>query len=180
MGIQASGCVSLKDIFKKKIDPPKEDDDSPSLTSIPSTSNTCLPQVQRLKTNSSFENKDDVDHSVCSGKQFACVEQEGKISSIDKEDSITKKNDFTNDVSDDIMKLNNDLDESYWFSPPKTDEITDFFKYHPIQPNVKLLNSEKLYKRKDKTWRKWITYSKSQQLYFCSIGMTCISSSTRK
>lgn len=72
-------------------------------------------------------------------------------------------------MNDDVMKLKNDLSEDYWFKPPKKEEITIFFKYHPIQISITNFNSEKLYKRKDKTCRKWVTYSKSQQLFFCSI-----------
>ena len=72
-------------------------------------------------------------------------------------------------MNDDVMKLKNDLSEDCWFKLSKIDEITIFFKYHPIQINITNFNSEKLYKRKDKTFRKWVTYSKSQQLFFCSI-----------
>jgi len=72
-------------------------------------------------------------------------------------------------MNDDVMKLENDLSEDYWFKPPKIEEITIFFKYHPIQISITNFNSEKLYKRKDKTCRKWVTYSKSQKLFFCSI-----------
>ena len=72
-------------------------------------------------------------------------------------------------MNDDMMKLKNDLSEDYWFKLPKKEEITIFFKYHPIQISITNFNSEKLYKRKDKTCRKWVTYSKSQQLFFCSI-----------
>lgn len=61
LGIQASGCMPLKDIFKQKTNYLMENDDCSSLKSIPNTSNECLPQIKRLKSISRYENKDVVD-----------------------------------------------------------------------------------------------------------------------
>lgn len=72
------------------------------------------------------------------------------------------------------MKLKNDLSEDYWFKPPKKKKSQYFlsiilFNISIYQISITNFNSAKLYKRKDKTCRKWVTCSKSQQLFFCSI-----------
>lgn len=152
---QASSCKSIKDILKRKVD-----------EGTPSTCNTSSSQCQKEITKKQL----DFEQIVCVEKNLT---KEPQISCNLFEDDTNLENKkidtITSNMNDDVMKLKNDLSEDYWFKPPKKEEITIFFKYHPIQISITNFNSEKLYKRKDKTCRKWVIYSKSQQLFFCSI-----------
>lgn len=160
---QASSCKSLKDIFKKK------DDKSSPVTILSMnicTSNTSSSQFQKeiTKKRADFE-------------QIVCVEENStkepllSCNLFELDTNLENKiiDTISSNTNDDLIKLENDLSEDYWFKPPKIEEITIFFKYHPIQINIANFNSEKLYKRKDKTCRKWVTYSKSQHLFFCLV-----------
>lgn len=155
LGAQASSCKSIKDIFKKKID-------KSSLATCNTSSSQCQKEITEKRLD--FEQIVCVEENSTKEPLISCNLFEVNINLENK-----KIDTIASIMNDDVMILENDLSEDYWFKPPKIKEIPIFFKYHPIQINITNFNSEKLYKRKDKTCRKWVTYSKSQQLFFCSI-----------
>ena len=76
----------------------------------------------------------------------------------------------------DKEKCNRSGDYLDWFAKPTRNDIVEFFKFHPHQPETKEFNANNVYFRTDNNLRRlWLSFSEAKNAIFCSM---CLAFST--